>query len=369
MTKRIMFDGLNLGMKQGTGVATYTRVLLQLARELGHETGVLYSRFRRMPKKLLDREIAFFDDPEPKGLRAALRLGRLGLGAVAGVAGARPTEIKPTGTVITRPLGTSWVPTDHVYASRDVFDRARAYFLLSGNFLDVRLPNRPDLLHWTYPLPMRANARANIYTIHDVIPLRLPYTTLDWKHYYLSSMRAVIAKADHIVTVSESSKRDVMSLFDIEESRITNTFEAVSIPDHFVNRPIDSLADELAGAFGLELRNYLLFYGSMEPKKNIGRVIQAYLAANIDMPLVIVVAQSWLAEDDTRLLKQMLHEDETDGPQRSKIRRYGYLPFPMLMTLIQGARAVLFPSLYEGFGLPILESMTLGTPVITSTES
>ncbi|HEY5048390.1 MAG TPA: glycosyltransferase family 1 protein [Rhizomicrobium sp.] len=367
MTKRIMYDGLNLGLRHGTGVATYTRVLVQLARELGHETGILYNRFRSMPKKRLDREIAFFDDPEPKGAAAVLRNVPLGLSCLTGFMGVQPTEIRPSGAVITRALGANWVASDRLYAAKNIFDRARGYFLLSGNLLDVRLPCKPDLFHWTYPLPMRGNARANIYTIHDVIPLRLPYTTLDWKRYYLDSMRAVIAKADHIVTVSENSKRDVMSLFDIEESRITNTFEAVSIPDAFVKRPIDSIADELAGAFGLDIGNYLLFYGSMEPKKNIGRVIQAYLAANIDMPLVIVVAQSWLAEDDTRLLKQMLREE--DGTYQTKIRRYGYLPFPMLMTLVKGARAVLFPSLYEGFGLPILEAMTLGTPVITSTES
>jgi glycosyltransferase involved in cell wall biosynthesis len=369
MTKRIMYDGLNLGLKQGTGVATYTRVLLELARQMGHETGILYSRYRKMPAKQLDREIAFFDDPEPKGLSAALRMAWLGLSYLSAFAGVGASEIRPSGAVITRPLGSSWVATEHIFAAQNVFDRARGYFTLSSNFLNVRLSCKPDLFHWTYPLPMRANARANIYTIHDVIPLRLPYTTLDWKHYYLRSMRAVISKADHIVTVSENSKRDVMNLFDIEESRITNTYQAVSIPDYFVNRGKDSVADELAGAFGLDYRNYLLFYGSMEPKKNISRVVQAYLAANVDMPLVIVVAQTWLAEDETQLLKQMLNEDNRNENQERKIRRYGYLPFPMLMTLVQGARAVLFPSLYEGFGLPILESMTRGTPVITSAES
>jgi glycosyltransferase involved in cell wall biosynthesis len=369
MTKRIVFDGLNLGLKQGTGVATYTRVLVQLARELGHETGIVYQRYRKMPKKPLDREIAFFDDPEPKGFSAVLRAGRLGLSFLEGFAGVRPSEIQPTGAVITRPLGSSWVSSERLFAAQNIFDQARGYFVLSGNFLNVRLPYAPDIFHWTYPMPIRANARANIYTIHDVIPLRLPYTTLDWKPFYLRSMRSVIERADHIVTVSENSKRDVMSLFDIEESRITNTYEAVSIPDQFLTRSLDSIADELAGAFQLDLKNYLLFYGSLEPKKNVSRVIQAYLASNIDMPLVIVLAQTWLAEEDTRLLKQMLGETAQGDLVGRKIRRYGYLPFPMLMTLVQGARAVLFPSLYEGFGLPILESMTLGTPVITSTES
>ena len=59
-----------------------------------------------------------------------------------------------------------------------------------------------------------ARAGANIYTVHDLVQFRLPYTTLDWKRYHLRLMRAILRKADHIVTVSENSKHDIMSLFE-----------------------------------------------------------------------------------------------------------------------------------------------------------
>ena len=79
--------------------------------------------------------------------------------------------------------------------------------------LRVTLPLEPEVFHWTYPIPARAKAGANIYTIHDLVQFRLPYTTLDWKRYHLRLMRAILRKADHIVTVSENSKHDIMTLF------------------------------------------------------------------------------------------------------------------------------------------------------------
>jgi glycosyltransferase involved in cell wall biosynthesis len=366
MARRIFFDGLNLGLRHGTGVATYTRVLVRLSKELGYENGALHATRRRLPRDPVAREIAFFDAPPvnepPFAVRALVGAGDY----LSGVAGVRPRQVPVSGTVITEALGTRWAPTDHVYAAPRVFDQSRGYFSLFKRPLSVTLPLDVDLFHFTYPMPIRTNARANIYTVHDLIPLRLPYTTLDWKSFYLRSMREVLARADHVVTVSENSKRDIMELFGVDERRITNTYQAVHIPERLAGRSDDEIAAQVGGTFGLDHRRYFLFYGSLEPKKNLGRVVESYLAANVDMPLVIITGQSWLGEDEVRLLKEI--EKAADGREK-RIHRYEYLPFPLLMTLVQGARAVLFPSLYEGFGLPVLEGMSLGTPVITSKVS
>lgn len=370
MSNTIFFDGLNLSLKRGTGVATYTRVLVHLARTAGHRSGILYSRRYRSPRESLRREIEFFD--------AEMRLPKYVPDVAGGMrllatslTGVWPQRIPVSGAVLTAPLGTSWVPCDEVYSAFRVFNHARALFALSGSFLKVHFPERADLFHWTYPLPLKANARANIYTIHDLVPLRLPYASLDWKKLYLRTMRKVVRKADHIVTVSESSKRDIMTYLGIEEKRITNTYEASDIPAAYATRSDDDVAAELEGMFGLGFRNYLLFYGSLEPKKNIGRIVQAYLAAKVDIPLVVVFAQAWLVEDEIQLLNQVVEREKNEVVPRAKkqIHSYEYLPFRTLATLIKGARAVLFPSLYEGFGLPLLEGMMLGTPVITSNVS
>jgi glycosyltransferase involved in cell wall biosynthesis len=366
MSKRIFFDGLNLALRTGTGVATYTKVLAHLTKDMGYENGVLHSTPLGLPKDPLAREIAFFDAPVrtsyPGPLQKMVQAGDY----IGGLAGVKPTEVPIAGNVVTAALGGRWVPTDHVYAAPRVFDQCRGYFTLFRRLLEVKLPLKVDLFHFTYPIAMRTNARANIYTIHDVIPLRLPYTTLDWKTYYLRSMREILARADHIVTVSENSRRDIVSLFGVDEKRISNTYQAVNIPDHIVHRSEDEIAAEVSGIFKLDYRGYFLFYGALEPKKNVGRVIEAYLASQSKLPLVIVAGHSWLGDDEVRLLNQ-IDKDVKDKDKR--VRRFDYMPFPMLMTLVQGARAVLFPSLYEGFGLPVLEGMTLGTPVITSNSS
>jgi glycosyltransferase involved in cell wall biosynthesis len=115
-------------------------------------------------------------------------------------------------------------------------------------------------------------------------------------------------------------------------------------------------------------KEYFLFWGSIEPKKNIGRMIEAYLSSGVDAPLVIVGAQAWKSEQELRLLNDEVIRYLTiaDGQVRTKKRviQLSYAPFSLLVSLIRGAKGALFPSLYEGFGLPALEAMLLGTPVI-----
>jgi glycosyltransferase involved in cell wall biosynthesis len=217
---------------------------------------------------------------------------------------------------------------------------------------------------------MRIKGAPNIYTIHDLVPLRLPYTTLDKKAKYLRLVKWICNKADHIVTVSESSKRDIVDLLGVEPEKITNTYEAVSIPAPLRDKPDDIVRREVEGTFGLTYKNYFLFFGSIEPKKNIGRMIQGYLTSGVTTPLVIVGAQAWKSEKELQLLDaQEMRRELRPGQAGGNIVKLEYAPFALLVSLIRGAKAVLFPSLYEGFGLPVLESMTLGTPVLTSRTS
>jgi glycosyltransferase involved in cell wall biosynthesis len=177
--------------------------------------------------------------------------------------------------------------------------------------------------------------------------------------------------------VSETSKKDIMNILGVPEDKVTNTYQAVTIPESLLSLPLDVLQGELRGTFQLEYKNYFLYYGSIEPKKNIGRIIEAYLASNIDMPLVIVGAQAWKAEQELKLLKLAAPGSQYgngngsgDGgaasPGRRTVIQLDYVTFPQLVNLVRGALAITFPSLYEGFGLPILEGMVCGTPVITS---
>jgi glycosyltransferase involved in cell wall biosynthesis len=369
---RLFIDGYNLALDQGTGVATYARNLSFGLGHLGYETGVLYGTRAAPSVNRLIREIAFFDervgDP-PAWLVAYRRLKGLGRAPFGEFA----AQVPITGTVISTTFRDRLPHFDELWNAQDLFQQSVAHFRVYGNRLQVRMRRPPRLMHWTYPLALRMPRALNIYTLHDLVPLRLPFTTLDNKRRYWRLNRLLARQADHIVTVSEASKRDIVNLLGCSEDRVTNTYQAVDIPAKFRNAPPQAAEAEVRGSFGLEPQRYWLFFGAIEPKKNVGRMIQAYLAAGVEDPLVIVGKKAWQSEQELRLLFddhiRTLVLEKNALRTRRKIVLLDYAPFRLLVSLIRGARAVLFPSLYEGFGLPALESMLLGAPVITSNTS
>jgi glycosyltransferase involved in cell wall biosynthesis len=375
MSRRVFYDGLHLAMERGTGIATYAHMLTHVARRLGHEISLVYATRQYPPKDPLMREIAFFD------AQAAVKESRIGWHLAGGrdqlmsFFPVRPTEMNFPGVVIDRHFGDRRPAHDHLYGSRLLFGNAFDFFARTGRFTELAFDRKPDIFHFSYQLPLKARGACNIYTIHDLVPLRLPFTALDVKRNTLRMLKKIAAEADHIVTVSEHSRRDIIQLLDVDERRVTNTYQAVRFPEASLDQTDDEVAGQIVGTFGLEFRNYLLFYGAIEPKKNVLRLIEAYLAAAVDVPLVLVAAGGWENERENKLLA-MLREKEgladrerRPAPRRRRVHRFEYVSRSMLVTLIRGARAVLFPSLYEGFGLPVLEAMQLGTPVVTSTES
>jgi len=359
-TLKIALDGFNLALDKGTGVASYGRNLSHVLKSMGAGVDVLYGAAIKSSQDDLLKEVMFFDAPPPDGGRIAkaLRMGRS-----LGVANRHTAfQVPITGAVVTQGFETRLPRFDRIWNVHRLFDRGMLKFDLLRSLQRVRLPQTPDLMHWTYPLPVRVEGAANIYTLHDLVPLRLPYTTLDRKASYLDLMKWIAKTADHIVTVSEASRRDIIELLKVPEDRVTNTYQAVHVPRALTERSDDEVADIIGGTFGLEPRRYFLFYGSIEPKKNIGRIVEAFMSSGLGCQLVIVGARAWKSANETRLL------DALPGGDR-RVVRIEYLPFPMLVNLIRAARAVVFPSLYEGFGLPVLEAMQLGTPVLASSTS
>ncbi|MBX9702299.1 MAG: glycosyltransferase family 4 protein [Acetobacteraceae bacterium] len=368
---RVFLDGFNLALEQGTGVATYARNLSFAMRDLGFETGVLYGTRAAPSREALIREIAFFD--EHVGTAPAwLDVLRRGYRLIGSPGGEVATRVPITGQVIATTFRDRLPHFDEVWNAREVFQQAQAHFRVLGTRLPVAFRGgpKPQVMHWTYPLPIRIPGARNIYTLHDLVPLRLPYTTLDRKRRYFRLHQLLARTADHFVTVSEASKRDIVSLLGIPEERISVTWQTVDIPRRFRETPMDQVQAEVAGSFGLEAGRYWLFFGAIEPKKNVGRLIQAFLASGVEGPLVIVGKKAWKSEQELRLLFddhiRWLVQEGNSLRTRHKVILLDYAPFRLLVNLIRGARAVLFPSLYEGFGLPAAEAMLLGTPVVTA---
>ncbi|MHB8283836.1 MAG: glycosyltransferase family 4 protein [Caulobacteraceae bacterium] len=358
---RIGVDGYNLALAAGTGVASYGRSLCATLSYMGHPLDLVYGLQVSPQSEVALRECLFYarlgDDPAP--LKPSFR--RSVRRAFTSPLVRDLVHVPRNGQVIAPEL-KGRVPGSHRLFTRGaIFTASENYFRRYHRFMPLRLPNPPAIMHWTYPLPIRIVGAANIYTVHDLVPLRLPHTSAEDKSYYHSLLRACISDGDHIVTVSETSRRDIVSMLDVPEHRITNTFQAVDASPDYMSA--EDRAAWLQRLFGLEADGYFLFYGAIEPKKNIGRLIEAYLEAGAKLPLVIVGREGWRAANELRLLAGA-HGRRLDGADA--IRRIDHLPRDMLLRLVQGARGVVFPSLYEGFGLPAAEAMALGKPVLTS---
>ncbi len=363
----VLIDGFNLSLEKGTGVATYARNLSFGLRDLGCEVGVLYGGAFSAGRSKLLREILFFDSQVP--IESRVQRAWRSVRSVLRPSWNSAFEVPVTGAVISEAFASQLPHYDSIWNARDLYVKAAAQFDLFGAINRVTPPRKPDLCHWTYPLPLKLGGVPNVYTLHDLVPLRLPYTTLDKKERYLRLLKWIGRTADHIVTVSEHSKRDIVELLGVDPARITNTYQAVNVPDELRLKPEDEVRRELEGTYGLAYGDYFLFFGSIEPKKNIGRMIEGYLASGVETPLVIVGARAWKSKQELKMLQADEGRAQVSPHAAARIMRLEYAPYRLLVNLIRGAKAVLFPSLYEGFGLPILESMLLGTPVLSSNTS
>lgn len=361
---RICVDGMNIALTKGTGIATYGRNLLANLNAMGMETQLLFGPATALGKRDLLNAIALTDAYTPK-------LGRLTREWEVATArlGRRAVAIPPGEDVIWPARGGGRPPVSAFWGSTRLFNIAGAAFKRHRTFTEVDFRadprvGRPDIMHWTAVMPVRARGAANVYTIHDLIPLRLPHTTLDNKRAFLRQCREIARTADHIAVVSEATRRDVIRMLGVAEDRVTNTYQSVGVPARFLARSDEETARELESVFRVPWKGYFLYFGAIEPKKNLARIVEAYLSSGVSEPLVVVGGRAWLEEEEMALMNQARRHKKV---RNTKLMLWDYLPFSMLVSLIRGARGTLFPSLYEGFGLPVLESMSLGTPVITST--
>lgn len=361
---KVSIDAFNIALPHGTGVATYGRNLAKAVRVLGNDVHVLFGASQGNSRVSLLNEIALAEgEPDMKGKRVsgltkAVKFARALKGAV------RPVQAIPvpvSGQVV-MPQRLK-VDAAQYWNAQNLYTGSDQLFRATGAFTGVAVEGI-DLAHWTYPLPVRIPGARNVYTLHDLVPLRLPYTTADKKRAYYRLCHRIAREADHILTVSEASRTDLINILGVPEDRVSNLYQASDITSTLTGVDEAYITRYVEGLLNTGLRQYFLYFGAIEPKKNVARLLEAYLASSAKSRLVIVGGPGWGGEQDVKLLKSLVSLDAG-----KRIIWLGYLPRDMLAMLIAGARATIFPSLYEGFGLPVLESMALGTPVITSTTS
>lgn len=224
--------------------------------------------------------------------------------------------------------------------------------------------DRLDLFHAThYVLPPLPKTRA-VVTIHDIIHLLYPqFLPSRVAHVYARFMiRRALNHADRIITVSYNSKRDLTDYYDIPGSRTEVIYNGVSArfrPD-VPPAEIERVRERLGIA-----RPYLLFLGGEKPHKNLQNVVRAFAEARrrTRIPQSLVLAGP-LPKNPGRLEALISALDLS-----SAIHRPGIVEEEDLPGLFAGADALLYPTLYEGFGLPVVEAMACGIPVLTSSTS
>lgn len=374
MSKRILVEANAVTLPQGTGIATYARNLARTADAAGYDTELLIGTSRAINRKdPLLAEVSLYDASKPSRFDPIKDIARAIDWAVGVPGGAAASRLAPQRIVLDAASGETAARHHPTHAALRLEERAFLHFNRHGRRLTVRSDRPHDIFHATRPIALRATHAANIYTLHDIVPLRLPYATLDNKRHFYKLIKTIAREADHIVTVSEFTRRDVIEFFDVPEDRITTTWQSVSIDSALASVPDDMIAREIEHRYGLGFKEYFLFLGAIEPKKNVARMVEAFAASGTDRRLVLAGGLGWQYEKDVELLQdERFRSWRFDGERISedrRIQRLSYVPRSSLMSLIRGARGVLFPSLYEGFGLPILEAMLLGTPVITSKTS
>lgn len=202
-------------------------------------------------------------------------------------------------------------------------------------------------------------------TIHDLAFKYYP-ETFPWIHTLKLNLFLSMAllRADKIISVSESTKKDIQKFFPhIPSERIRVIYHGFD--DIFFRTRVSSQdSDQVLKKYRVQFQKYILYVGALQPRKNLVRLIQAFNEAKKtvpDMKLVLAGEPAWLS--------QSLFEEREKSPFKNDIIMTGALSFSDIRIFYQGARFFVFPSLYEGFGLPILEAFASHTPVLTARNS
>ena len=207
--------------------------------------------------------------------------------------------------------------------------------------------------------PLQRRTRA-VVTIHDLGYLHFPEAHTRAHRLYLRLSTAWSARVAHdVIAVSAATRSDLVRYTGVAPEKISVIHHGVAM--HF-QPASQAMIAAVQARYAID-RPYFLFVGTVQPRKNLERVIAAFaaLAASHQPLLVIAGKKGWLTAAIERRAQELGVADQ--------VRFIGYLPDSDVPPLLSGALGFVFPSLYEGFGMPVLEAMACGTPVLTSTTS
>ncbi len=250
-------------------------------------------------------------------------------------------------------------PNFELVVERAPLYSVRELLALSWRLLRMRL----DLYHAThYVLPSVVPCRA-VVTIHDIIHLLYPeFLPGPLAFFYAQRMiRRSLVRGDRIIADSQNTKTDLMEYFEVDGRKIQVIYPGVA--DRFRRKLADDEIEGLLGPLSLPAE-YLLFVGNPKPHKNLENVVAAYARALERTPFAAHLVCVGDRQGEFRVRQQA---DRLGVGER--VHLLGHVDDERLVAVYQRALLLLYPTLYEGFGLPVVEAMASGVPVITSSSS
>lgn len=198
-----------------------------------------------------------------------------------------------------------------------------------------------------------------IVTIHDLIFIRYPelYQPVDRKIYY-KKFKAACQKSDKIIAISEQTKSDIINFFDIKEEKIDVVYQGCN--EIFYKKQSEECLEKIRKKYKLP-EDFILNVGTVEARKNALQIVKAVHHAKIDIPIVIIGRKTEYQNE----IEYYIHKNSVKAP----VIFINNVKFTHLPAIYQMARVFAFPSIFEGFGIPILEAMNSGVPVVTSKGS
>lgn len=223
---------------------------------------------------------------------------------------------------------------------------------------------RADIAHGAFHLLPASRRAKRAVTVFDLSWLRCTDTrTAANTAMHLRLLRHAVRRADAIIAISKSCRNDLIELLDAPEDRVHVVYGGV-FPEEFAGPMEAAEVARLRARFGIG-RPYFLHLGTIEPRKNLLRLIDAYVRVYTRRPdcpaLVLAGKRGWMCEDLFRAVDRLRLDESIIMP--------GYVTREEAVLLLRNAFACVYPSLYEGFGLPVLEAMAARTPVLTSNVS
>jgi glycosyltransferase involved in cell wall biosynthesis len=242
-----------------------------------------------------------------------------------------------------------------------VYNQLRRYALRPPIPLDLFRPEKPSIYFFPNYVGEPLIRSKYVPVIFDFGFLRYPRTLEGKDHLYLKRyVPRTLKRASNVVVISDCIKRELHKAYDFPPEKITVVYPAVDHASFRPDIPFDARASALA-KYGLD-SGYIFSLSTLEPRKNFPRLIEAYSllpdSVKIERPLVVAGGQGWKNQDIFATIRRLGLE--------SRIKFLGYISETDRAPLMREAALFVLPSLYEGFGMPVLEAMACGTPVVTS---